>query len=224
MRRASIRESETESILTNALCSLLCCAACVQFYAQLQFNGTRHLWRRGGLKEDKQEHCPPSPTKTSHSATYIPQASSAGAAAAGGSPIKQKWVYKGPLTPTKKTKTEDSNINLYIDQNLSTNQDGEDMGPGLPLSNQHGFDTLKDHLKSNKTLFNQVLGCKWQPAEDGGIARWRTKENTDLLQRDLLKYLAPEELMRVKTAVNAVGSKHKKEVFADIEAWLATLQ
>ena len=51
-----------------------------------------------------------------------------------------------------------------------------------------------------------------------------TKENTDLLQRDLLKYLAPEELVRVKTAVNAVGSKQQKEVFADIEAWLATLQ
>ena len=123
-----------------------------------------------------------------------------------------------------KTQQEAIMVNDYIDKFLSTNQDGEDMGPGLPLSNQHGFDTLKDHLKSNKTLLNQVLGCRWQPAEDGSIAHWRTRDNTDLLQRDLLKYLAPEELLRVKTAVDAVGSKQQKEMFADIEAWLATLQ
>ena len=98
------------------------------------------------------------------------------------------------------------------------------MGPGLPLSNQNGCDTLQDHLKSGKTLFNQVLGCKWHTAENGSIAHWRTKDTTDLLNRDLLKYFAPEELARVKQAVDAVGTKQQKADFADSEAWLGTLQ
>ncbi len=60
------------------------------------------------------------------------------------------------------------------------------MGPGIPLSTATKMvstlafemifecDTLslKDHLKSDKRLFNVVIVCKWQPAEfeNGSIA------------------------------------------------------
>ena len=46
--------------------------------------------------------------------------------------------------------------------------EGEQMELGLPLSDQHGLNTYKDHLESGRTLFNVVLLCKWHPPPQMG--------------------------------------------------------
>ena len=137
---------------------------------------------------------------------------------------KRAAPYGGPKDSPKKTKAggQGHTVNTYIDNHLSLNDEGEQMEHGLPLSDQHGLNTYKDHLESGKTLFNVVLLCKWHPPANGSIGHWRTRSDTPLVKKDLLKYLAPEELVRVKKAVEAVGSRQEKADYLDFEAWAAT--
>jgi len=203
---------------------VLCASIHEQFQALLKLTNITKFWKCNGVEQQPEEDIatpPMTPPKPAHHPAFVP------AGAAGGSPTpKRAAPYAGPQgSPTKKAQPsgQGNPINVYIDQNLRINANGELMEPGVPLSDQHGCSTWKDHLASGKTLFNTSLNCKWHPqGQDGAIGHWRTDPCTNIIRHDLLKYLAPEELARVKQAVEAVGSHQEKMDYQHFEAWIAT--